>query len=143
MEISVAESTRLAGVMSALDHDRQPFVQLWRELANYFMPKRYVWLETSAQQRVRNAKNPYILDSTGTTAGRVLAAGLMNGITSPSRPWMSLRVPGFDDEGGPVTLWADECTRRMLQVMGESNFYNAMAVQYLDLTFFGTSAVLI
>lgn len=143
MRISPQESTRLAGVMSALDHDRQPFIQLWRELANYFLPKRYVWLETAAQQRVRNAKNPYILDSTGTTAGRILAAGLMNGITSPSRPWMSLRVPGYDDEGGPVTLWADECTRRMLQVMGESNFYNAMAVQYLDLTFFGTSAVLI
>lgn len=143
MEISVAESTRLAGVMSALNHDRQPFVQLWRELANYFMPKRYVWLETSAQQRLRNAKNPFILDSTGTTAGRILAAGLMNGITSPSRPWMTLRVPGYDDEGGPVTLWADECTRRILQVLGESNFYNAMAVQYLDLTFFGTSAVLI
>ncbi len=143
MDLSIPESTRLAGVMRALDYDRQPFMQLWRELANYFLPKRYVWLETSAQQRVRNAKNPYILDSTGTTAGRILAAGLMNGITSPSRPWARLRVPGFDDEGGPVTLWADECTRLLLQVLGESNFYNAMAVQYLDLTFFGTSATLI
>jgi hypothetical protein len=58
---------------------------------------------------------------------------MMNGITSPSRPWFKLRVPGFDDEGGPVTQWADEVARRMMKVMGESNFYNSMAVLYLDL----------
>lgn len=143
MEISPQEASRLQGTMSALRLDRQPFWQLWRELANYFLPKRYVWLQSPAEAKQRTAKNPYILDSTGTTAGRTLAAGLMNGITSPARPWFSLSVPGFDDEGGPVTLWADECTRRMMKVMSESNFYNAMAVLYLDLSFFGTAGTLI
>jgi hypothetical protein len=65
---------------------------------------------------------------------------MMNGITSPSRPWIKLRVPGYDDEGGPVTQWADEVARRMMKVMGESNFYNAMAVLYLDLAVFGSAA---
>lgn len=143
VSISPQESTRLMGVISALRDDRYPFWTLWRDIANYFLPKRYVWLQSTKEARIRAARNQFILDSTGTTAGRVLAAGLMNGITSPSRPWFSLRIPGHDDEGGAVTLWCDDCTRKMQQVMSESNFYNSMAVLYLDLVFFGTASSLI
>lgn len=143
MEITVQEKRRLETTISQLRNDRYPFWTLWRELANYLLPKRYVWLLSSAERRIRQAKNPYILDSTGTRAARVLASGMMNGITSPSRPWFTLRIPGFDDEGGPITQWTDEVARRMMRIMGESNFYNSMAVLYLDLSVFGTAASLI
>lgn len=143
MEIPDTERKRLAGTMAELKSDRQAFYTLWRELADYILPKRYVWLQTDKDRRARQAKNPYILDSTGTKAARTLASGMMNGITSPSRPWFKLTIPGLDDEGGPVTQWLDEVTRRMLMVMGQSNFYNAMAVLYLDLSVFGSAAALI
>lgn len=133
----------LKQVIAELRNDRQPYWSLWRELADYYLPKRYVWLQSAKEQRVRNAKNPYILDSTGTSAARTLASGMMNGITSPSRPWFKLRVPGFDDDGGPVSMWCDEVARRMMWIMGESNFYNSMAVLYLDLVVFGSAASLI
>lgn len=143
MKVSSDEKKRLEQVISQLRLERFPFWGLWRELADYFLPKRYVWLQSDTERRVRNAKNPFILDSTGTKAARVLASGMMNGITSPSRPWFQLRVPGYDDEGGPVTQWADEVRRLMLQVMSESNFYNCLAVLYLDLVVFGSAAALI
>lgn len=143
MKISDKEKRRLNSTLSQLQTERYPFWTLWRELANYFLPKRYVWLQSDRERRVREAKNPFILDSTGTNAARVLASGMMNGITSPSRPWFKLRVPGFEDDGGPVTIWADEVARRMMKVMGESNFYNSMAVLYLDLGVFGSAASLI
>lgn len=143
MRISGNESRRLAGVIAELKADRQPFWTLWRDLANYFLPKRYMWLLSDKEARVRSARNPYILDGTGTIACRVLASGMMNGITSPSRPWFRLRVPGFDHENDAAAVWADECVRRMLYIMGESNFYNAMAVLYLDLVVFGSAACLI
>jgi len=143
MKIDLEEYKRLNQVLSELLSDRQPFWSLWRELADYYLPKRYVWLQSAKEQRVRNAKNPYILDSTGTMAARTLASGMMNGITSPSRPWFRLRVPGADDEGGPVSRWSDEVSRRMMIVMSESNFYNSMAVLYLDLVVFGSAANLI
>jgi hypothetical protein len=143
MKISAKEKRRLDAIISQLRTERYSFWTLWRELADYFLPKRYVWLQSDRERRIRNAKNPYILDSTGTKAARVLASGMMNGITSPSRPWFKLRVPGFDDEGGPVTIWADEVARRMMKVMGESNFYNSLAVLYLDLSVFGSAANLI
>ncbi len=143
MNISATEKQRLLNTVSQLRTERYSFWTLWRELAQYFMPKRYVWLQSDRERRVREARNPHILDSTGTKAARVLASGMMNGITSPSRPWFKLRVPGFDDEGGPVTIWADECARRMMKVMAESNFYNSLAVLYLDLGVFGSAANLI
>lgn len=143
MKITDKEKRRLQAVITQLQRERYPFWTLWRELADYFLPKRYVWLQSDKERRVRNAKNPFILDSTGTKAARVLASGMMNGITSPSRPWFKLRVPGFDDEGGAVTIWADEVARRMMRVMGESNFYNSMAVLYLDLAVFGSASNLI
>lgn len=143
MNISADEHKRLRGVLAELKNDRYPFWTLWREVADYFLPKRYVWLQSGKEARARNAKNPYILDSTGTTAARILASGMMNGITSPSRPWVRLRVPGIDEENTAAAMWADECVRRMLFIMSESNFYNAMAVLYLDLVVFGSAAVLI
>lgn len=143
MEISIERHEKIGNTMAALREERRPFWTLWRELAKYYLPKRYVWLESKNDKRVGESKNPYILDSTGTSAARILAAGMMNGVTSPSRPWLRLRVAGFDDEGSVVSEWADEVVRRMLLVMAESNFYNSMAVQYLDLVVFGTSAVLI
>lgn len=143
MKVDLQEKRRLETVISQLRTERYPFWTLWRELADYFLPKRYVWLQSDKERRVRNAKNPFILDSTGTKAARILASGMMNGITSPSRPWFKLRVPGYDDEGGPVTIWADEVARRMMKVMGESNFYNSLAVLYLDLSVFGSAANLI
>lgn len=143
MQISPDERRRLLGVIAELRSDRYPFWSLWRELANYFLPKRYVWLLSSKEARVRSAKNPYILDGTGTSAARVLASGMMNGVTSPSRPWFKLRLAGFDHEDDEVAVWCDEVTRRMLYVMSESNFYNSVAVLYLDLVVFGSAASLI
>lgn len=143
MKITTNERKRLNGIIAELRNDRLPFWTLWRELADYFLPKRYVWLQSEKEARVRKAKNPYILDSTGTIAARVLASGMMNGITSPSRPWFRARLPGFEHESDAVAIWADEVVRRMLYVMAESNFYNGMAVLYLDLVIFGSAAMLI
>lgn len=143
MKIKTEERKRLTQTIAELRTDRFPFWGLWRELADFYLPKRYVWLQSANERRVRQAKNPYILDSTGTSAARILSSGMMNGITSPSRPWIKLRVEGYYDEGGPVTVWADEVTRRLLMVMSSSNFYNALAVLYLDLVVFGTAALLI
>lgn len=143
MKISAKEQKRLQGIIAELKSDRQSFWTLWREIANYFLPKRYVWLQSDKEARIKNAKNPYILDSTGTTAARILASGMMNGITSPSRPWFKLKIAGFEHEGDAAAVWADEIVRRMLFVMSMSNFYNGMAVLYLDLVIFGSAAMLI
>lgn len=128
--------------VAALRLARQPWWMHWRELADFFLPRRYVHLQSPQEASRIQTKNPFILDATGTTAARTLASGMMNGITSPARPWFRLRITGFQDELDHASrMWLDETTKRMMQVMAESNFYNSMAVLYLDLVVFGTGAM--
>lgn len=144
MKIALTARQSLDGGLSALRRERLPWWHAWRELADYFIPKRYLWLTTSNERKNYVGKNSTILDGTGTRAARVLAAGMMNGITSPSSPWVRLRIPGVDDDlDHEAVIWLDETTRRMLQVLAESNFYNTMAVLYIDLVVFGTGAMLV
>jgi len=134
-------SKRLA--LRGLEDERNLWWTHWRELADYYLPRRYRWLLSSNEDKKKREKNPFILDGTGTIAARTLASGMMNGITSPSRPWFKLRIPGVPVDDRESRVWLDEVERRMSLVMSESNFYTAMAVLYLDLVVFGTSAMLI
>lgn len=144
MQIDADLHKAMLAKITKLEEVRQPYQEFWKELADFYLPRRYIWLDNTSA-RVRNMRNSNILDSTGTIAARVLASGMMNGITSPARPWFSLRIAGDDDTSADneVRVWLDEVTKRMSLVLSESNFYNAMAVMYLDLVIFGSAAMLI
>lgn len=114
-----------------------------RELADFILPRRYKWLITQNQMNRGSPINQHILDSTGTLAARNLAAGMMSGISSPTRPWFKLKVGRIDStQTSPISLWLAECERLMYLVFAESNFYTAMAVFYFDLVVFGTAVML-
>ena len=66
----------------------------WALLAQYINPRRYHWLITPNNQTRGLPLNQEIVDPTGTQAMRICAAGLMSGLTSPSRPWFKLQ-PGI------------------------------------------------
>ena len=131
---------RLIGLRS----DRMSWWSHWRELADYLLPRRYEWLITPNRGNRGSQINHRILNSTGTRALRILASGMMAGITSPGRPWFKLTLDDSamaDDE--EVKSWLDEVAKRMMRVFGESNFYNSLAVMYQDLGCFGTSPMII
>lgn len=135
---------QLEGRLSGLRTDRYSWWTSWREISTFIAPYRYRWLVTPNEMNRGQIKSSAIIDSTGTIAARVLAAGMMSGITSPTRPWFKLRMEGFDrDEVNAVNLWLAECERRMMRVFQESNFYNCIAVVYSDLAIFGTAPMLI
>lgn len=124
--------------------DRYSFWTHWRELADYILPRRYKWLVTPNQAWRGSPINGNILDSTATIAARTCASGMMAGMTSPTRPWFKLRVSGYSngDASHPVSLWLASCESRLGTVFSSSNFYNCAAVVFLDLTVFGTAAML-
>src|SRR5215475_6437645 len=108
-----------------------------RELADYMLPRRYKWLITPNQMNRGSPINQHIIDSTSTLAARNLAAGMMSGTSSPTRPWFKLKVGRIDSTGtNPVSLWLAECERLMRLIFSESNFYTAMAVFFFDLVVF-------
>jgi hypothetical protein len=68
----------------------------------------------------------------------------MSGVSSPTRPWIKLKINRLDSTGTtPMSLWLAECERILMLIFSESNFYNSIAVVYFDLVVFGTAVQLI
>jgi len=128
-----------------MDEERTYWFNHWREISDYFSPRRYPWLMSQKEQRTPNRRNRKLLDSTSTDAINTLASGMMDGITSPARPWFSLRIPGFDADTltHASKIWLEEVERRMFLILGESNFYNVIANLYFNWACFGTGAMMI
>lgn len=140
----MTDISKLNAQIEAMRAERNSWWTHWKDLADFILPRRYRWLVTPNQQNRGSAINGKILDSTGTIAARVCASGMMSGVTSPTRPWFKLNIDDITSEGSnEVSLWLGEVERRMMRVFSESNFYNSMAVLYLDLVVFGSGCVLI
>jgi hypothetical protein len=132
------------GRLLGLRNNRYSWWTHWRELADYFLPRRYRWIITPNMQSRGSPINQHILDSTGVICARNLASGLVSGKSSPTRPWFKLRVGIVDSTTtSPISLWLAECERILYLIFAESNFYNSIAQFYYDLVIFGTATQLI
>jgi hypothetical protein len=58
MRVTAKEKQRLNSLIAQLRSERYPFWTLWRELADYFLPKRYVWLQSDKERRIAMRKIP-------------------------------------------------------------------------------------
>lgn len=137
--------------LSQLVNYRNSWLSHWSLVAAYINPRRSTWLTQGGMtQPAPNAMvrgrmiNQEILDCTGTDAMQVCAAGMMSGLTSPSRPWFKLKpaLSGREADADAMA-WFEVVQDRMYQVMAGSNFYDTLAQMFEDLTTFGTSPVII
>jgi hypothetical protein len=124
---------------SALQQERSSWVDHWKEISEYLLPRSGRFVTSDRNKGERRHNN--ILDSTGTRSLRILAAGLMAGMTSPARPWFRLTTndPELDESAG-VKLWLSDVQRLMLMVFSRSNTYRALHSVYEELGAFGTAA---
>lgn len=137
--------------LSGLRMYRDSWLHHWAQIAAYLNPRRSTWLTQGGMtQPAPNSMtrgrmiNQNILDSTGTDAMQVCAAGMMSGLTSPSRPWFKLK-PALEgaEADADAMAWFEVVQDRMYQVMAGSNFYDSFAQMFEDLTCIGTSPVII
>jgi hypothetical protein len=133
-------NSKLEGYRAA----RNGWLGHWGALSQNFQPRRYKWFISANDVSRGTAQNSYIVDETGLLAARYLAAGMLTGLTSPTKPWFRL---GLEDQGldqyGPVKLWLSEVERRMFRVLAHSNYYQSMATFYLDESIFGSASKII
>lgn len=125
-----------------LKTERASWMAHWQELSTFVLPRsgRYVVSDRNRGNRRHNN----IYDSTATRSLRVLAAGMMAGMTSPARPWFRLATPDAElNKLAPVKLWLADATRLMLAVFHKSNTYRALHSTYEELGLFGTSAKIV
>lgn len=125
--------------LGSLKTERASFIEHWRELSDYILPRQSRFVVTDRNRGDR--KNSKIVDNTATLAVRTLASGMMSGITSPARPWFQLRTPDPGlNESKQVKLWLDLVRTRMQEVFLRSNLYTTLPLTYADLGVFGSNA---
>lgn len=126
----------------ALKSERSSWFEHWRELSEYLMPRNGRFLITDRNRG--NKRHNRIYDNTAIRSGRILAAGLMSGMTSPARPWFRLATPDADlMKNQAVKEWCAAVTNQMLDIFAKSNTYRALHGIYGQLGVFGTAASLI
>lgn len=119
--------------------ERATWLAHWKEISTYLLPRSGRFFVQDRDRGDRRYNNIY--DSTGTRALRVLAAGMMSGMTSPARPWFRLAIADKElSKHGPVKAWLDEVTTLMRDVFAKSNTYRALHSMYEELGGFGTNA---
>lgn len=128
--------------MRAIELERSSYIDHWREIAEYMLPRRGRFLTPDARKGTK--RNDKIINNTATRAARTLAAGLMAGATSPARPWFKLGPPDPEmAEFAPVKHWLAAVESRMREVLNRSNAYNALTSMHLETGVFGTAPILI
>jgi hypothetical protein len=126
----------------ALKSERASWIQHWKDISDNIIPRsgRYFTSDRNRGQK----RNNNIIDSTATRALRVLAAGMMGGMTSPARPWFRLASPTYaQNDSAAVREWMNEVTRLMLDVFQKSNAYRVLHSTYEELGAFGTGAFIV
>lgn len=127
---------------AGLKSERSSWVDHWQEISQYLLPRSGRFF-LSDQNRGGQRHNR-IYDNTGTRALRVLAAGMMAGMTSPARPWFRLTTsnPQLDESAG-VKAWLADVTVLMQMVFAKSNTYRALHAMYEELGSFGTASTIV
>jgi hypothetical protein len=137
---STTKRQRLESLFQAMKNERSTFEAHWRELGEYFLPRRTRF--TTTDRNKGDKRNQKIINSAGRFAARTLQSGLHAGLTSPARPWFKLGTPDPTlAERDPVREWLHITAQRMYTVFSASNLYNALPIVYGDLGVFGTAAV--
>lgn len=127
---------------SSLKNERASWMAHWKEISTHVLPRSGRFFVEDRNRGEKRHNNIY--DSTGTRALRVLAAGMMGGLTSPARPWFRLAASSPDlADSQPVKIWLSQATDLMLDIFQRSNTYRALHSSYEELGGFGTSAAII
>ena len=127
---------------AALKNERSSWDTHWKEISDYLLPRSGRFFQNPHNDGRRRHNN--ILDSTGTRSLRILAAGMMAGMTSPARPWFRLTTSDPDlDESADVKAWLADVTRLMQMVFAKSNTYRALHSNYEELGAFGTASSIV
>lgn len=125
-----------------LKDERSSWIDHWRDISDLLLPRsgRFFVEDRNRGQKRYNS----IYDNTGTRALRVLAAGLMAGMTSPARPWFRLTTSDPQlDEAAAVKKWLADVTRLMQMIFAKSNTYLALHTIYEELGAFGTASTIV
>jgi len=123
--------------LGALKSERSTWIDHWRELSEYVRPRKAKFFTTDTNNGAKQHRS--IINGTPIRASRILASGMMAGISSPARPWFRLTTADAAlAEYGPVKDWLHIVESVLREKLQKSNLYNCLHQVYENLIVFGT-----
>lgn len=138
-----SELSKYRAQYDALKKDRAVWVSTWKQLATYLAPTRGMF-EGEIPNSGRRIDHKTLLDSSASLAVNTLGAGLMSGLTSPSRRWFDLTFcpPALSKLPG-AGQWLENTKKAIESALAQSNLYCVLQSMYEELAVFGTAAFLV
>lgn len=126
----------------SLKQERSSWEDLWRDIRDYCLPDLGCFSGEDATQGSKRYRK--ILDAEAIDCADVLAAGLLGGVSSPSRPWLRLTTMDPDLDKNPVVKeWMTKVQDLLLLYFSKAECYNALHQSYLELPVFGTACTIV
>lgn len=126
----------------SLKQERSSWEDLWRDIRDYCLPDLGCFSGEDATQDSKRYRK--ILDAEAIDCADVLAAGLLGGVSSPSRPWLRLTTMDPDlDKNPAVKEWMTKVQDLLLLYFSKAECYNALHQSYLELPVFGTACTIV
>lgn len=127
--------------LSSMKSVRTDYETEWRDIARFAQPSRSRFLATDRDKGTnRRLWNKRLFDPHGIEAFRTLTNGMTSGLTSASRPWFTLTLPGDLGEQEGVRTWLSEVETALYAFLAQTNFYGAAKAGYGEMGLFGTEA---
>lgn len=125
-----------------LKSDRSSWMSRWETLSELILPMHGEYFASNRDHDA--AAFNKMFDSVATWALEVLAAGMQSGVTSPSRKWFRLMIPGSPlNDDHDVQKWLNNIELLMQEIFNKSNTYRALHTLYKEIGCFGTGVSVI
>ena len=130
------EKKKLARKLNQLYEKRRDYVNRWIEIRDYQLPFIGEFDETGDKLTPARRKDLKIAQGVAWLAAQVFAAGVMSGLTPPSRQWFRFAFKRPDLNGNVEAMKVlDQRQEIVSYILAKSNFYNSVHSVYLELPF--------
>lgn len=123
-----------------IKQNKMNFKTHWEELSQYISPTRGKFYDRPLNER-KEVDYKKLINNTVGIAVDTLSAGMLNGLTSPSREWFKLTTSMNDNIA--VAQWTNLIKKKMEYIFQKSNFYNTLHNVYQELAVFGTACFIV
>lgn len=131
-------------IFREMEQARSPWINVWRELAQYLAPTSGSFNDEAQTKQGEKINHKKIIDASAQRSVAILSAGMMSGLTSPSRSWFKLTLDGSEDTlSNAVERWLYDVKQRIDAVFAKSNVYAVLHNFYEEVVVFGTCAFLV
>lgn len=130
-------------IYDELSREAASWRSVWKELGAYLAPTRG-FFDGEQPNRGQKIDHRKLIDSDPLLAVEVLCAGMISGLTSPSRSWFELEIsPAAARQLPGAKEWTHAVKKHLEEAFASSNIYAALHGFYQEIAVFGTAAMLL